>query len=294
MKSKKQSAKLRQEKPKRLAPKPEVLRQLYLLSGNNCAMSDCDNLIIDSRGVVIGHVCHIEAALPNGARFNADMTNEQRRAETNLVLMCGGHHKQIDSKEYEKEYTLDRVRKIKRDHEAQFKGIGDSLRKSFQSAFADTTDKLNPSGSGTCKRLEQILPDCAVDSEEQTEERRRQIASYLDQIRKVPDPERDFMLGVIKRAVKLDDAVSILVHVDDIRNALQIPATRLKNLGKALERYGVGDVDLYGTSRGEDEPHVMVRDPSDYVSWFTIARFCDKTDASLEDFVMQLKFGLLD
>ena len=96
-KTTKPSSKSGQEKPKRLTPTPEVLRQLYLLSGNNCAMADCDHLIIDGKGVVIGHVCHIEAALPDGARFNAQMTNEQRRAESNLVLMCGGHHKSIRS-----------------------------------------------------------------------------------------------------------------------------------------------------------------------------------------------------
>ena len=52
------------EKPKRLTPKPEVLRELYLLSGNQCAMPNCRNVIIDDKGTVIGQVCHIEAAMP--------------------------------------------------------------------------------------------------------------------------------------------------------------------------------------------------------------------------------------
>jgi hypothetical protein len=280
------------EKPKRLTPKPDVLRELYLLSGNNCAMPDCDSLIIDSRGVVLGHVCHIEAAMPDGARFNANMTNEDRRAGENLVLMCGGHHAQIDSKQYETKYNLEKVRKIKHDHEARFKGIGDSLRQSFHSAYSDATDRLNPTGSGLCKRLEQILPDCAV-NEDDAKTRSKQLGEYVERMRKVPEQERDFMLGVIRRAVKLGSENSILVHVDDVKNALNVPVTRMDSLGKAMERHGVGDIDLCSTNR-DDEPHVFVRDPSEYVTWFDIVEFCDKSGEVLEDFVILLKFGLLD
>jgi hypothetical protein len=280
------------EKPKRLTPKPEVLRELYLLSGNNCAMPNCDGLIIDSSGVVLGHICHIEAAMPDGARFNNNMTNEQRRAGTNLVLMCGGHHAQIDSKQYEKEYDLERVRKIKRDHEAHFRGIGDSLRQSFRSIYSDETDRLNPTGSGLCKRLEHVLPDCIVDDDD-AKTRALQLVQYVERLRKVPEPDRDFMSVVIRRAAKLDIANSVLVHVDDVKNALGVPVTRMKSHGKAMERHGVGDIDLYSTN-GEDEPHVYVRDPSEYVTWFDIVRFCDKSGAALEDFVIRLNFGLLD
>ena len=255
-------------------------------------MPDCNGLIIDSKGVVLGHVCHIEAAMPDGARFNKNMTNEDRRAGANLVLMCGGHHAQIDSKQYEKEYDIEKVRRIKRDHEARFKGIGDSLRQSFRSAYSDATDRINPTGSGLCKRLEQILPDCIVD-EDDAKTRSKQLGEYLERMRKVPEQERDFMLSVIRRAVKLGSAKSIIVHVDDVKNALSVPVTRMKSLGSAMERHGVGDIDLYSTN-GRDEPHVFVRDPSDYVTWFDIVEFCDKSGDRLEDFVIRLKFGLLD
>lgn len=180
----------------------------------------------------------------------------------------------------------------KRDHEARFKGIGDSLRQSFRSSYSDATDRLNPTGNGLCKRLEQVLPDCVVD-EDDAKTRATQLNEYVERMRKVPEPERDFMLVVIRRAAKLDDANSVLVHVDDVKNALSVPVTRMKSLGKAMERHGVGDIDLYSTN-GEDEPHVYVRDPSEYVTWFDIVQFCDKSGLALEDFVIRLKFGLLD
>lgn len=280
------------ESPKRLAPSPEVLRELYLLSGNNCAMPDCDNLIVDGKGVVVGHVCHLRAAKPGGARFDNSMTNEDRRAVSNLVLMCGGHHKQIDSKQYEAEYPVERVAQIKRDHEAKFKGIGSSLRKAFQTEYADVTDKLNPSIAGSFGRLEQALPDCRLTDEEALP-RKKEVAAYIKLISKVPDAERRFMLAAIKRAIKLQQHDRILVHVDDVMSALGVSGAKLKALGSALDRYGVGDLDLYGVG-DRDEYHVMIRDPSDYLSWFDVDRFCRKTGAKLDDFVLDLKFGLLD
>ena len=63
-------------KTKRLPPKLDVLRELYLKSGNQCAFPTCSERIIDSEGSLIGEICHIEAALPGGERFNKDQTND--------------------------------------------------------------------------------------------------------------------------------------------------------------------------------------------------------------------------
>jgi hypothetical protein len=111
----------------------------------------------------------------------------------------------------------------------------------------------------------------------------------------VPQTERDFMLNVINRAIRLDrrSEGSILVHVDDIKSAFKIGATKIKNLGDALERYGVGDVDQYGVG-DRDDYYVRVSEPSDYVTWRDINEFCIKSGAALQDFVVDLKFGLLD
>ena len=59
-----------QEAPKRLAPTSEVARELYLKSGNQCAFPGCEKVMINSEGTFIGQICHIEAAMPDGPRFN--------------------------------------------------------------------------------------------------------------------------------------------------------------------------------------------------------------------------------
>jgi hypothetical protein len=284
-----------EQKPKRLVPKPDVLRELYLLSGNNCAMPECNNVIVDSKGVVIGQVCHIEAASPRGPRFNAKQSNDDRRSLSNLVLICAGHHIQIDSKKYEKQWSVAAVRKLKRNHEKQFKGIDNSLQQAFKTEFVDTTDALNPTSPGKFRALEDKLPDCILD-EEDAPKREVQVNEFVENLRKVPTKERDFILGVIRRAIKLGDADEVIsVHVDDIVSAFGMGHTKLKTLGKALERYGVGDIDLVSSLNShEDEYHVRIYNPSEYLFWFDIAEFCEKSDLDLERIVVDLKFGFLD
>ena len=48
--------------------------------------------MMNEQGVFIGQVCHIKAAENGGPRFSPAMTNEQRRAPANLMLMCYAHH----------------------------------------------------------------------------------------------------------------------------------------------------------------------------------------------------------
>src|SRR5262245_28160829 len=103
-----------------LAPTLEVLRELYLKSGNQCAYPSCTHVMINSEGGFIGEICHIEAALPGGERFNSNQTNEDRRAYANLLLMCHAHHKITDDVE---RYPVAELREIKREHEAQFSDI---------------------------------------------------------------------------------------------------------------------------------------------------------------------------
>jgi hypothetical protein len=67
----------------------------------------------------------------------------------------------------------------------------------------------------------------------------------------------------------------------------------LNQAREALDRYRVGTVDEVGTRDG-NKYHVMIHDPSDHLTWFEINEFCDVSGHDLDDFVLRLKFGLLD
>lgn len=99
----------------RLPIRKEALRDLAILSKNKCAFPGCDHPILNLQGVYIAELCHIHAAEPGGQRYNPAQTDEERRAPENLLFLCHQHHKETDD---EARYPLERLREIKRAHEA--------------------------------------------------------------------------------------------------------------------------------------------------------------------------------
>src|SRR3712207_5089343 len=91
----------------RLQPTPATLRILYVHSGKQCAFEGCDRLLVNAKGQWVGEVCHIEAAMPGGERFNPDMTNDERRRPENLLLMCHEHHVETNDVH---EFPVERLR----------------------------------------------------------------------------------------------------------------------------------------------------------------------------------------
>lgn len=99
----------------RLSIKKETLRDLSIRSKNQCAFPGCSHPLLNAEGIYIAELCHIEAAEPGGQRFNPHQTDEERRSIDNLLFLCHRHHKETDD---ESEYTVARLREIKRAHEA--------------------------------------------------------------------------------------------------------------------------------------------------------------------------------
>ena len=158
---------------KRLTPKPEVLKNLFALSGNCCAIADCNAVLIDGKGTVVGRICHIEAAEKGGPRFNPVMSDEQRRAASNLILLCSPHHTIIDDKKRESEWSVSSLRKIKAASEDRFREIGATLQVAFEHQFRDKTASrtvLEAANLGLAPRhelfeelTEQELKSCIVE-----------------------------------------------------------------------------------------------------------------------------------
>jgi len=277
------------ETPKRLVPKPEVLRTLYLLSGNVCAHPGCTNVLINRDGVMVGDICHIEGV--EGPRFNPAMSNEQRRAAGNLVMFCKSHHAAVDGNEAK--YTVAKLKQIKRQHEAKFTEIDDRLQQGFVEQFRDQTEALAPTYPKTLAGL----PDLR-DSTASVPKVVKEVREYIDRLSLTPDRERRFLLALIRRAAKLGwnhggaffDGVSVSVSTEDIRSALSIGDYRIKKLAEAFDRYGIGGV----TEAGEGKWEIYASDPSDYVGWSDLVDFAEKHEFDLDRFVLHLEFGRLD
>jgi len=101
----------------RLTPKADTIRALFARSGNQCAFPGCIQLLINDKNQLIGQVCHIEAAMPSGKRYNPKQTPEERGGYENLVLFCYPHHVETNDVS---EYTVEKLKTFKREHEATF------------------------------------------------------------------------------------------------------------------------------------------------------------------------------
>ena len=100
----------------RLQIKRDTYRALFAKSGNLCAFPDRNDEMVTIREVFVGKICHIEAAEPDGPRFNVDSDDEKGRSFENLMLMCYKHHRETDDVEV---YDEESLKKMKHEHEAR-------------------------------------------------------------------------------------------------------------------------------------------------------------------------------
>ncbi len=103
----------------RKEPTLSTVKKLFAYSGNRCAFPECSNKLIEDE-ILVGEICHIEAAEAGGMRFNKKSNDEQRRHFSNLILMCPICHKKIDSND--ERYTTSIIKKWKEAHEKKFQG----------------------------------------------------------------------------------------------------------------------------------------------------------------------------
>jgi len=96
---------------------PATKNRLYSLSGNQCAFPGCNEKLFNEEGKNFSNICHIEAASPGGERYNANSTDDYRRSYENLILLCSKHHTETNNID---KYTVDVLKKMKREHEAKF------------------------------------------------------------------------------------------------------------------------------------------------------------------------------
>jgi len=80
-----------------------------------------------SDAVVIGQICHIYAAADNGPAWQPNLSDAERNAPENLILMCGHHHPIVD-KQWET-YPADLLKQWKKDHEAKYQqGTAEAIK----------------------------------------------------------------------------------------------------------------------------------------------------------------------
>lgn len=92
-----------------------TLKVLFAKSRNQCAFPECDVPLVEATDTVTGEICHIRSEKVRGPRYDKGFPAECRNAAENLILMCGRHHKIIDTET--KTYTTEELLRIKKIHE---------------------------------------------------------------------------------------------------------------------------------------------------------------------------------
>lgn len=283
------------EKAKRLEPQKEVLRELFLKSGNLCAYPNCERLMLNIEGVFIGQLCHIEAAEEGGERFNDQMTNEDRRAAANLMLMCYEHHTVTNDVD---EYPVERLQQIKREHEIRFSHPD----RAILSGLKDYTKSFEATRPSNLRRMRRLL-DWPVLGEEDVAEYVRKINEYIDRFSRVPIELRNLVGQVAMRIDRMRDLPVVndrglgcpSIRVSDLTGAFQMTDETLHRLATELESYNIASLTEIADPEYDFEHHALrLWSVDDWCLWDDIARFAELSKDRIESFSADMDFGRLD
>ncbi|MBO0134076.1 hypothetical protein [Agrobacterium burrii] len=273
---------MKTEKVKRLEPTPATIKKLFAYSGNQCAIPNCKDFLVDETGAMLGKIAHIHAAEKGGPRFLASMTNEQRRGLDNLMLVCGKHHDIIDYPGNVEVYNDVALRKFKAEHEGRFRGAERQLIEQV----SDTTQATLPTYPKTLKRLGEVFGVTEMmDHEEEVEG----VRIFIDKLKVLPLEQRAFAVEVARR-MRLLDAEKLLV--EDVTGAFHIGSTKLKNHMRVLERHVLGCINE-GHNYQEYFVELFDRKPGGN-PWIEMLDFCDRVGVSIDTLVYDLDFSQYD
>lgn len=139
----------------RFSLKIDTLRSLFAKSGNQCAFPGCKSELIDEENDFIAQVCHIAAASEGGERFDPSMSDEQRRAFDNLIVLCYPHHVKTNDVQ---RFPTEILAEMKRQHEERFsKTAYDAPEETVQLIMKDQldfSDEIFDISQGRVKQLE--------------------------------------------------------------------------------------------------------------------------------------------
>ncbi len=265
---------------KRLAPTKDVLRRLYAVSGNICAFPGCPHLLINRSGALIGQVCHIEAAEKGGERYREDMSNEERRAFPNLILLCYEHHVETNDVDI---FTVEKMQKIKLDHENKFSSPESILMQYFKD-WSQDEGFTSPVTYSKAKAFDtQNFDD---------EDFMSELKTFMINLRHTPIKVRYFLTSFANRAHELIK----IRHLVDSNNKVKIPIVSLME----ISRLGSSQLkSLIEQSMQAKLAEVDNDDKAEFVLlnwwiWSTLIEFANQENFELERLTVDLDFARLD
>lgn len=248
--------------------------------------------MMNADGVFVGQICHIEAAEAGGQRFNPAMSNEARRAASNLILMCYEHHIVTNNVD---EYPREQLSKIKSDHESRFARPD----RAMLLQLTDWTDRNQPSPVVSLARRNQVVGVQPAPADLQNEI--NEINEYIQRFRLVPVDTRRFLGEIALRMNKMrgsgvvrEDSGGTSILISDVQSAYQLSDAGLKEWISQLESYKLGVIEEWTLDHGTEYAIRLRCLKSGMDIWVELAWFCVKTGTPIAAFTEDLDFARLD
>ena len=122
---------------------------LWAHSGDVCCFPECEVRCVDEtesgKTITIGQIAHIEAESDNGPRANPSLSDQQRNAYPNLIVLCPNHHRIVDADE--STYTVEKMREWKA-HRARVAKAATSKQGTESIDSSELTEGVPQSASG--------------------------------------------------------------------------------------------------------------------------------------------------
>ena len=277
----------------RKPPSRKTLRELYLLSGNQCANPNCATVLINANGTLVAEVCHIKAESPGGPRFDKKLSDDQRRLPKNLILLCSTCHTLVDAEP--ETYTVRRLTKWKKDREDQFSAVGDTLQQRYVEEVTDEAERTNLDAPRTLAAYVKFLDDRnfphEIDKDTPSE-----VRAYAARLRHLSGDDRELVRAIIEKAIALagprEGAHGVSVHPDDLKTlsigARRLSDYRIKKIGNTLERNDLGGLDY------DEEPELHINVPNEDIIWSDLKVFLEENGYTLRELICGQNFGVLD
>jgi len=282
---------MNQEKPKRLEVTKDTLRTLCAFSGNLCAFPGCNHPIFNPEGILVAQLCHIEAAMPGGERFNSNMSNEERRSFSNLMFLCLEHHVTTDDVY---RYPVSALKEMKAQHEAIFSL--DRMSDRIAEKLYDYTSKLVVSKVENLNKLYRVLNISNRDEETIDIE----VKEFNKQLNKFKNLSMEAKITLIASVARLKEDYWGKQKFVDMREVGRV----LENYrGESLQYFDelvssglmqINEIEIY-EDRYENRHQLVVK--NEYVdnSFFEeIHDYCEILDLDFRKFMLDLNFSYLD
>lgn len=103
-------------------------RKLWVLAGGRCAL--CNKYLLEDdythSPINLAEMAHnVGKGGAKSPRSDDKLEVSERNKAENLLLMCGDHHKQIDTKEFRERYPVSVLKALKQKHEARIRLLTD-------------------------------------------------------------------------------------------------------------------------------------------------------------------------